>query len=59
MARKEAYLVRGPDGKMATVIAFSNRGAVNLFIVKHHPKRGGFVSVKPRGRGNWTDYKVS
>lgn len=56
--KKETYLVRGDDGRMATIIAFSKRGALKIFMVKHRAKRGDQVSVKPRGHGDWTDYKV-
>lgn len=61
MARKEAYLVRGPDGRMSTVTAFSARGAVNDYIRNHkpRPKKGDFVSAKPRGHGDWSDFKVT
>jgi hypothetical protein len=43
---------------MATIWAFSYRGAVDIYLRKHKPKKGGFVSVKPRGHGDWQDYKV-
>ena len=59
MAAKESYLVRGPNGTMATVIAHSVRGALKLYLHKHRPAPGSFVSVKPRGYGDWNDYKVT
>ena len=43
---------------MATVVAHSPRGAVKIYLHRYRPEAGGFVSVKPRGHGDWTDYKV-
>lgn len=59
MAGKESYLVRGPSGTMATVTAHSIRGALKLYMHKYRPAPGSFVSVKVRGYGDWTDFKVS
>lgn len=58
MGAKESYLVRGPDGRMSTVVAHSVRGALKIYMAKHRPKEG-FVSVKLRGDGDWQDFKVS
>lgn len=47
---------------MSTVIAFSYRGAVRTWLLTSQgkkAKKGDFLSVKPRGRGEWQDYKVS
>lgn len=59
MPQEEQYLVRGPDGRMATVNAHSVRGALNLYLAKYRPADGSLVSVKPRGHGDWADYKVT
>jgi len=60
MPRKEAYLVRGPKGRMSTIWAFSAKGAVNLYMQRNARtlKKGDFVSAKARGHGSWVDYKV-
>ncbi len=60
MPAKGSYLVRGPDGQMATVIAHSVRGALKLWLAKHRPPAGSYVSVKLRGEsGGWSDFKVT
>ena len=59
MPAKDSYLVRGPDGKMATIVAFSVRGALQLYLHKFRPEPGGAVSVKVRGAGDWHDFKVT
>lgn len=59
MPAKDSYLVRGPDGKMATIIAYSVRGACDLYLLKYRPPIGGAVSVKVRGGGDWTNFKVT
>ena len=51
--------MRGPDGRMATVIAHSVRGALKLYLHQYRPPLGSFVSVKLRGQGSWSDYKVT
>ncbi len=56
---KETYLVRGGDGTMHTVIAFSYRGALKIYLTKYKTSAGDIVSVKPRGYGDWEDYKIS
>jgi hypothetical protein len=58
MPAKESYLVRGPDGRMATIVAHSVRGALKLYLYKHRTMSGDLVSVKPRGHGDWADFKV-
>lgn len=59
MAAKHSYLVRGPSGTMATIIASSPRGAVNKYLAKYKPPVGGYVSAKQRGEGDWHDFKVT
>lgn len=57
---KQAYLVRGGDGRMATVIAQSERSALNDWIRDHNPPHGTRVHIKVRGaNGGWTEYKIS
>jgi hypothetical protein len=58
MPMEQAFLVRGADGRMATVIARSVRGAVKTYLRKHRPRKGDCFSVKPRGTGDWHDFKV-
>jgi len=44
---------------MKTVVAFSYRGALKLYMAKaKNLKKGDYISVKPRGHGEWRDYKV-
>ena len=59
MPTKETYLVRGPDGRMASVTAHSVRGALNLYLTGKKLQSGSLVSVKPRGHGEWADFKVT
>lgn len=60
MSRKpQQFLVRGPDGRMATIVATSMRAALDQYIATHRTRKGDSVSVKPRGEGDWTDYRVS
>jgi hypothetical protein len=56
--QEEQYLIRGQDGRMATVLARSIRGAVRLYLQKHRPPKGDIIRVKPRGQGDWAEYKV-
>ena len=58
---KEQWLVRAPDGTMATVVAHSDRGAVKLYLYAYGRRLqpGDYISVQPRGHGDWTDFKVS
>jgi hypothetical protein len=45
---------------MNTVIAHSNRGALKLYMHGARGlRKGDPISVKPRGHGEWTHYKVS
>jgi hypothetical protein len=56
--REEQWLVRAPDGTMATVLARTPLGALRRWIVKH-PRVAGDVSLKLRGdTGEWIDYRV-
>lgn len=59
MPSKESFLVRGPTGTMATVVAQSTRGALKIYLQMYRTAHGDLVSVKPRGRGDWEEYKVS
>jgi len=59
MPSKDSYLVRGPGGTMATIVAHSIRGALKLYLHKYKPEPGGAVSVKVRGAGDWHDFKVT
>lgn len=43
---------------MATVIAHSERGAAKLYLHGKRHAKGSFVSVKPRGHGDWAHFKV-
>jgi hypothetical protein len=58
MPLEQAFLVRGADGRMATVMARSVRGAVKTYLRKHRPRKGDIIDVKPRGTGDWLTYKV-
>lgn len=59
MAATEQYLVRGPDGRMSTVLARSLDGAKRAFLgARRTLKRGDAFSIKPRNHGDWTHYKV-
>ena len=59
MPAKESFLVRGPTGQMVTVIAHSPRGAVKLYLSKYRTAPGDEVSVKPRGHGEWSFFKIA
>lgn len=52
------YLVRGDDGKMRTIMAGSEIGAVKDYIRKYKPRSGDIVLVKERGRGDWSEYDI-
>lgn len=58
VAARQSYLVRGPDGRMSTVIAHSVRGALKLWM-HQNPRSPGEVSVKARGEGDWHHFKVN
>jgi len=61
MPAKASYLVRGPDGRMATVVAHSIRGALKLYMTQNRRSlgRGDPISVKEREVGDWQDFKVT
>jgi len=60
MPASDSYLVRGPDGRMATVVAHSVVGALKLYLHKNRLPKGSIVSVKLRGGDeDWSDYKVT
>lgn len=52
------YFVRGTDGKVRTIMAGSEIGAVKEYMHKYKPSRGDVLSAKERGVGDWTDYDV-
>jgi hypothetical protein len=55
---EEAYLVRGADGRMRTVMAFSIDGAKRAYL-RTRPKRGTSFSIKLRnGSAGWTHFNV-
>ncbi len=57
-----SYLVRGPAGTCHTVKARSGIGALKAFLRSDPGRRvpsGTYVSVKPRGEGAWTDYRIT
>lgn len=56
--RKEAYLVRGGDGRMRTIWGFSHRGVMREFIRRYDPAKGDKVSVKVRNRGDWQHFDI-
>lgn len=58
MGSKEPYLVRGPDGRMTTVIAQSVDGAKRAYLYEHRLAKGSQFSIKPRGWGDWTYFDV-
>ena len=57
---KQAFLVRGANGQMATVIGHSIRGALKIYLQTHRPKpqRNDIIEIKIRGQGSWSTYKV-
>lgn len=55
---EEQYLIRGGDGRMATIVARSLRGAVKFYLRKHRPPKGDIIKAKLRGHGEWTEFKV-
>jgi hypothetical protein len=59
MAAEQSFLVRGPDGRMSTVIARSVRGVLKTYLRKRRPPIGSVISVKLRGIGSWEDFKVT
>jgi hypothetical protein len=43
---------------MRTVVAFSPRGAVKIYMVKYGAGAGDILEVKPRGHGDWEAYRI-
>lgn len=66
MPVKEQYLVRGPDGRMSTIIAQSVNGALdkweedNSRLLDKWIRDYGHanVKVKPRLHGQWKGFKI-
>jgi hypothetical protein len=58
MPHEEQYLVRGPDGRMVTIVAYSVDGAKRMYLGQKRPPKGSQFSVKPRGHGEWTHFDV-
>lgn len=56
---KEMYLVRGPDGRMRTIMAFSVRGAAKEYLDRYPTKAGDEISVKLRSAGDWQHFQVT
>ncbi len=58
----EAYLVRGPDGRMLTIRAFSLKGAKDAYLIDYARKlrRGDRFHIRRRMDDalNWTSYQV-
>ena len=52
------YLVRGGDGKMRTIMAFSTKGAVKIYLENYPARKGDILSVKLRGQGDWEEYDI-
>jgi hypothetical protein len=60
MPARAAYLVQGPGGTFATVIAHSVRGAMKLYVHQTRLAPGDVVRVKLRGGTEpWREYKVT
>lgn len=58
---QEPYFVRGPDGRMVTIIAHSVDGAKRAYLAqarRRKLKRGDPFSIKPRGYGDWVHFSV-
>lgn len=57
-SREKMYLVRDTSsGKLATVLAYSTRGAIKLYRARYRPP-AGLYEVKERGIGAWETYKI-
>lgn len=52
------YLVRGADGMIRTIMANSEIGAVKSYLREYPADRGDVLSVKERGRGDWSEYDL-
>ena len=60
MSKKSMYLVRDGLGRMNTVVAQSEKGAVREFLHKYPTTPGETLAVKLRGGSAiWALYKVS
>lgn len=60
MPGEQSYLVRGPDGRMSTVVARSVRGAVRSYMRSNRKlRKGDPLAVKLRGVGSWEHFKVT
>jgi hypothetical protein len=55
---RDMYLVRGDDGMIRTIMAFSMGGAVKAYLEQYPAKPGDAISVKKRGEGDWEEYEV-
>jgi hypothetical protein len=55
---KVMFLVRGDDGRMATIMATSHRAAANTYIEKYKASPGESISVKQRGSGDWHEFEA-
>ena len=53
------FFVRGPDGKIRTIMSTSKIGAVNKFLRIYAVDEGSDISVKERGRGTWENYQAT
>lgn len=58
MPRDVMYFVQGEDGKIRTIMAGSEIGATKRYIYKYKPKKGDVLSVKQRGKGDWSEYDI-
>lgn len=56
--QEATYLVRGPDGAVRTIRAYSVSHALKIFRMRHGAQRGDTLNVKPRGRGSWETFEV-
>lgn len=55
---KVMFQVRAPSGRIHTVMAHSERGAVKKYVEEYDPPSGR-VDVKERGTRDWSSFKVS
>jgi hypothetical protein len=58
---KEVYQVRDGRGRIRTVIGFSHRGVVKIYLSEYPTLPGETIEVKRRGFGpdDWQAFKVS
>lgn len=61
MPAKSMYMIQNARGHMRTVIAFSHRGAIEVFLEEFPTARGEVLKVKARGAGpdTWQEFRVS